>query len=129
MSTKPKGLNITAIAIILLVLAVFFGWLGYQPGTLLNEYSRGLGLTLLGVAGCNYFMGVPGADDVMLNYQTTSFHDAQYLRQLLGLKPAPEFEAWLETMGVVEQNHLLPIGPRHRLLASDAGNRKHEVGE
>ena len=50
MSTKPKGLNITAIAIILLVLAVFFGWLGYQPGTLLNEYSRGLGLTLLGVA-------------------------------------------------------------------------------
>ncbi len=50
MSTKPKGLSITAIVIILLVLAVFFGWLGYQPGTLLNEYSRGLGLTLLGVA-------------------------------------------------------------------------------
>lgn len=50
MSTKPKGLNITAIAIILLVLAVFFGWLGYQPGTLLNEYARGLGLTLFGVA-------------------------------------------------------------------------------
>ena len=50
MSTKPKGLSMTAIVIILLVLAVFFGWLGYQPGTLLNEYSRGLGLTLLGVA-------------------------------------------------------------------------------
>jgi ethanolamine ammonia-lyase large subunit len=53
-------------------------------------------LTLLGVAGCNYIMGVPGADDVMLHYQSTSFHDALYLRSLLGLKPAPEFEAWLE---------------------------------
>ncbi len=53
-------------------------------------------LTLLGVAGCNYIMGVPGADDVMLHYQSTSFHDALYVRSLLGLKPAPEFEAWLE---------------------------------
>ena len=53
-------------------------------------------LTLLGVAGCNYIMGVPGADDVMLHYQSTSFHDALYLRNLLGLKPAPEFEAWLD---------------------------------
>jgi len=53
-------------------------------------------LTLLGVAGCNYIMGVPGADDVMLHYQSTSFHDALYLRGVLGLKPAPEFEAWLE---------------------------------
>jgi ethanolamine ammonia-lyase large subunit len=53
-------------------------------------------LTLLGVAGCNYIMGVPGADDVMLHYQSTSFHDALYLRSLLKLKPAPEFEAWLE---------------------------------
>ncbi len=52
-------------------------------------------LTMLGVAGCNYIMGVPGADDVMLHYQSTSFHDALYLRNLLGLKPAPEFEAWL----------------------------------
>ena len=51
-------------------------------------------LTLLGNAGVNYIMGVPGADDVMLNYQSTSFHDALYLRALLGLKPAPEFEAW-----------------------------------
>jgi ethanolamine ammonia-lyase large subunit len=54
-------------------------------------------LTLLGVAGCNYIMGVPGADDVMLHYQSTSFHDALYLRDTLGLRPAPEFEAWLET--------------------------------
>ena len=53
-------------------------------------------LTLLGVAGCNYIMGVPGADDVMLHYQSTSFHDALYVRRILGLKPAPEFEAWLE---------------------------------
>ena len=54
-------------------------------------------LTMLGVAGCSYIMGVPGADDVMLNYQSTSFHDALYLRSLLGLRPAPEFESWLET--------------------------------
>jgi ethanolamine ammonia-lyase large subunit len=52
-------------------------------------------LTLLGAAGVNYIMGVPGADDVMLNYQSTSFHDALYLRRVLGLRPAPEFEAWL----------------------------------
>jgi ethanolamine ammonia-lyase large subunit len=53
-------------------------------------------LTLLGAAGVNYIMGVPGADDVMLNYQSTSFHDALYLRSILGLRPAPEFEAWFE---------------------------------
>jgi ethanolamine ammonia-lyase large subunit len=53
-------------------------------------------MTMLGVAGCNYIMGVPGADDVMLHYQSSSFHDALYLRSMLGLKPAPEFEAWLE---------------------------------
>jgi ethanolamine ammonia-lyase large subunit len=52
-------------------------------------------LTLLGVAGVNYIMGVPGADDIMLHYQSTSFHDALYLRRVLNLKPAPEFEAWL----------------------------------
>jgi len=51
-------------------------------------------LTLLGAAGVNYIMGVPGADDVMLNYQSTSFHDALYLRRILGLRPAPEFEQW-----------------------------------
>jgi ethanolamine ammonia-lyase large subunit len=54
-------------------------------------------MTLLAAAGVNYIMGVPGADDVMLNYQSTSFHDALYLRKLFGLRPAPEFEAWLET--------------------------------
>jgi ethanolamine ammonia-lyase large subunit len=74
-------------------------------------------LTLLGVAGCNYVMGVPGADDVMLNYQSTSFHDSHYLRQALGLKPAPEFEAWLERVRVMEGGaRLLPVSERHPLL-------------
>jgi ethanolamine ammonia-lyase large subunit len=57
-------------------------------------------LTLLGAAGVTYVMGVPGADDVMLSYQSTSFHDSLYLRGLLGLRPAPEFEAWLAHMGL-----------------------------
>ncbi|MCL9851911.1 ethanolamine ammonia-lyase subunit EutB [Ralstonia solanacearum P673] len=57
-------------------------------------------LTLLGVAGVNYIMGVPGSDDVMLNYQTTSFHDALYVRRVLSLRPAPEFEDWLARMGI-----------------------------
>jgi ethanolamine ammonia-lyase large subunit len=65
-------------------------------------------LTLLGAAGCNYIMGVPGADDIMLHYQSTSFHDALYLRRVLGLRPAPEFEAWLaKRPAVLEQTWLL----------------------
>ena len=59
-------------------------------------------LTLLGAAGVNFVMGVPGADDIMLNYQSTSFHDALYLRHVLGLRASPEFEAWLQRMGVFE---------------------------
>ena len=59
-------------------------------------------LTLFGVAGIHFIMGVPGADDIMLNYQSTSFHDALYLRGTLGLRPAPEFEAWLQSMGIVD---------------------------
>ena len=59
-------------------------------------------LTLFGVAGIHFIMGVPGADDIMLNYQSTSFHDALYLRDSLGLRPAPEFEAWLQSMGIVD---------------------------
>ena len=59
-------------------------------------------LTLLGVAGCTYVMGVPGADDIMLGYQSTSFHDALYLRAVLGLKPAPEFETWLKQFGIMD---------------------------
>ena len=61
-------------------------------------------LTLLGVAGVTYIMGVPGADDVMLNYQSSSFHDALYLRRVLGKRPAPEFEAWLERVGIADRD-------------------------
>jgi ethanolamine ammonia-lyase large subunit len=57
-------------------------------------------MTLLAAAGVTYIMGVPGADDVMLNYQSTSFHDALYLREVFGLKRAPEFESWLSRMGI-----------------------------
>ncbi len=75
-------------------------------------------LTLLGTAGVTYIMGVPGADDIMLNYQSTSFHDSHYLRQALGKRPAPEFEAWLKKMQVMDaKRQLLPIGERHRMLA------------
>jgi ethanolamine ammonia-lyase large subunit len=74
-------------------------------------------LTLLGVAGCNFIMGIPGADDIMLGYQSTSFHDSHYLRQVLGLKPAPEFEAWLEkTRIATDGRRLLPVGAQHLLL-------------
>jgi len=61
-------------------------------------------LTLLGAAGINFIMGIPGSDDVMLNYQTTSFHDALYARQVLGLRVAPEFEAWLVKMNILRQD-------------------------
>ena len=61
-------------------------------------------LTLLGVAGCNFVMGIPGSDDIMLNYQTTSFHDALYVRRVLGLRPAPEFEAWLHRMQIFQEH-------------------------
>jgi len=76
-------------------------------------------LTLLATAGCTYFMGVPGADDVMLHYQSTSFHDALYLRKLLGLRPAPEFESWLLRMGLMDENlNALPVKAGHRLLGA-----------
>lgn len=76
-------------------------------------------LTMLGVAGINFIMGVPGADDVMLNYQSTSFHDALYLRDALGLRRAPEFESWLERMGVTGPDGRLldQARPDHPLLA------------
>ena len=77
-------------------------------------------LTLLATAGCTYVMGVPGADDVMLGYQSTSFHDALYVRQLLGLRPAPEFERWLQTMELLDARGRL-VPPRERALALSAG--------
>jgi ethanolamine ammonia-lyase large subunit len=76
-------------------------------------------LTLLAAAGVTYVMGVPGADDVMLNYQSTSFHDALYVRKLFGLKRAPEFEAWLCKNGITgADGRLLPARPAHPLLAA-----------
>ena len=74
-------------------------------------------LTLLASAGVSFIMGVPGADDIMLNYQSTSFHDALYVRQLFGLKRAPEFEAWLEHMRIIDaQGRLLPQDSLQPLL-------------
>src|SRR5438094_7394729 len=61
-------------------------------------------LALLVAAGVNFVMGVPGADDVMLSYQSTSFHDALAMRELLGRRPAPEFEAWLRQQSLVDAN-------------------------
>ena len=79
-------------------------------------------LTLLGNAKCNFIMGIPGADDIMLNYQSTSFHDACYLRKLLNLKPAPEFEAWLEKIGIHdEKGKLLPASVSNSLMAITQG--------
>ncbi len=79
-------------------------------------------LTVLGAAGVTYIMGVPGADDVMLGYQSTSFHDALYLREVLGLRPAPEFEKWLQAMGVMDEgNRLLPARGRVMQLVEGAG--------
>jgi ethanolamine ammonia-lyase large subunit len=75
-------------------------------------------LTLLGVAGVNFIIGVPGADDIMLNYQSSSFHDALYVRSVLGLKRAPEFEQWLQTMQIVDMKgeFTLSRAPLERLL-------------
>lgn len=74
-------------------------------------------LTLLCASGLNYIMGIPGADDIMLNYQSTSYHDGLYVRKLLGLQHAPEFEAWLEKMHLIDgRGDILPVKATHRLL-------------
>jgi len=79
-------------------------------------------LTLLAAAGITYIMGVPGADDVMLNYQSTSFHDALYVRDVFGLKRAPEFEAWLRRIGMTGvDGRLIPQQPNHPLIAWHEG--------
>jgi ethanolamine ammonia-lyase large subunit len=74
-------------------------------------------LVLLCAAGLNFMMGVPGADDVMLNYQSTSFHDALFARKLLGLKRAPEFEAWLQAKGITDAAGALKPAPALPTLA------------
>ena len=76
-------------------------------------------LTALAAAGVTYIMGVPGADDVMLGYQSTSFHDALYVREAFGLKRSPEFEAWLTRMAITDETgRLLPPTPGHRLITN-----------
>jgi ethanolamine ammonia-lyase large subunit len=78
-------------------------------------------LTLLAAAGVTFIMGVPGADDVMLNYQSTSFHDALYVRELLGRKRAPEFEAWLQRLKITDADgRLAPSSAGHPLLTANA---------
>ncbi len=73
-------------------------------------------LTLLVAAGVNFIMGVPGADDIMLGYQSTSFHDALAMRDLLGRRPAPEFEAWLAAQGLTDRDgRIRPLGLPERL--------------
>ena len=79
-------------------------------------------LMLLGAAGVTFVMGIPGADDIMLNYQSTSFHDALYVREALGLKRAPEFEAWLQRAGVTDElGQLRPDSVSHPLLQHARG--------
>jgi ethanolamine ammonia-lyase large subunit len=70
---------------------------------------------LLTAAGCNFFMGVPLGDDVMLNYQTTSYHDIATLREVFGKRPSPDFEAWMERSGILAEGRLAPA----------AGNAAH----
>lgn len=78
-------------------------------------------LTLLATAGVTFIMGVPGADDVMLNYQSTSFHDALYVRDLLGRKRAPEFEAWLQRLKITgADGRLAQPSAGHPLLTASA---------
>jgi ethanolamine ammonia-lyase large subunit len=76
-------------------------------------------MTVLGVAGVNFLIAVPGADDIMLNYQSLSYHDVLGLRQLLGHRPAPEFERWLENMGMLDGERRLSSPPRDARLLSD----------
>jgi ethanolamine ammonia-lyase large subunit len=77
-------------------------------------------ITLLGVAGINFIIGVPGADDVMLNYQSTSFHDALFAREVLGLRRAPEFEDWLESMQITDARGMLLSAAPHQPLLEGA---------
>ncbi|MBL8823266.1 MAG: ethanolamine ammonia-lyase subunit EutB [Planctomycetia bacterium] len=79
-------------------------------------------MMLLALAGCNYFMGVPCADDIMLNYQSTSYHDAAQVRDLLQLRPAPEFHNWLEAQGIYQEGRLAPLTTDSRPLLLQSFN-------
>jgi ethanolamine ammonia-lyase large subunit len=81
-------------------------------------------LTLLGAAGCAFVIAVPGADDVMLGYQSLSFHDALYARRVLGLRPAPEFAHWLDRLGMLDETgRVLPVAPAASPLRALTGGR------
>jgi len=90
----------------------------YTNHALADQNSADNLMMLLAAAGCNYFMGVPGADDVMLNYQSTSFHDALAVRKIFGLRPAPEFLQWLERVGIYRDGEIaaLDMPQRQELL-------------
>ena len=90
-------LALPAIQFGAILLALRFG---ERPGTIAAL------MILLATAGCNYIMGMPLGDDIMLNYQTTAFHDTATVRQLLNLRPSPEFERWLESMGIMANGRL-----------------------
>jgi ethanolamine ammonia-lyase large subunit len=87
----------------------------YTNHALADQNSADNLMLLLAAAGCNYFMGVPGTDDIMLNYQSTSFHDALAVREIFGLRPAPEFLQWLERTGIYRNGKPMQL---------DAGNRQ-----
>lgn len=87
----------------------------YTNHAMADQNDMDVLLTLLGVAGCTYIMGVPGADDIMLNYQSTSFHDALYLRSTLGLQPAPEFLDWLLKMKIMDKGLQISQGQQNLL--------------
>lgn len=91
----------------------------YTNHSLADQNDIDVLLTLLGASGCSFIMGVPGSDDIMLNYQSTSFHDALYLRALLDLKPAPEFLSWLLSMGIMDKQLFIKDHPNQLLELSE----------
>jgi ethanolamine ammonia-lyase large subunit len=90
----------------------------YTNHSVADQNSADNLMLLLAAAGCNYFMGVPGTDDVMLNYQSTSFHDAVAVRKIFNLRPAPEFLEWLESVGIYRDGVFVALetGRRQKLL-------------
>ena len=99
--------NVLILFFLLVVLQVLVAFIPGEPVELVAGYTFGiLEGTLLTMAGCNYFMGIPHGDDIMLNYQTTGFRETAALRQITGKTAIPEFQRWLEKMGFVENGKL-----------------------